>query len=187
MPFRKKRVRAWHPAKDNTACRASLPNLHNLATQTTPPSLLSPPLTPRYNGSAEAGIGSLKTRVFYQAAQHGVYDWTSDDVECARQQASLLTRPWGPCGPTPQDRPQARTPITQAQRDQFRQAFLQARAQILDEKGLPDEPWEALSLTAQAAVARASVRRALESLGDLLVRRRQISPPFNSPLRVNFR
>lgn len=82
----------------------------------------------------------------------------SDDVECARQQANSVTRPWGSCGPTAQDRWQARTPITQGQRDQFRQAFLQARAQILDEKGLPDEPMEALSLTAQAAVARAAGR-----------------------------
>jgi hypothetical protein len=27
--------------------------------------LLSPPQTPRYNDSAEAGIGSFKTRTFY--------------------------------------------------------------------------------------------------------------------------
>lgn len=36
----------------------------------------------------------------------------------------------------------------------------------------------------RAIVARAAARRALEALGHLLVRRRRITPPSNSPLRT---
>lgn len=46
---------------------------------------LSPPGTGRYNGGAEAGIGSLKTRIFYQAIDHGTWGWTFDDVAAARR------------------------------------------------------------------------------------------------------
>jgi hypothetical protein len=46
--------------------------------------LPSPPLTPRYNGSMEAGIGSLKTHAHHRAIQHGRESvWTADDLEAA--------------------------------------------------------------------------------------------------------
>ena len=149
------------------------------------PTPLSPPCTPRYNGSAEAGGGSLKTRIFYQAARHGSSDgWTSDDVGAPRQRTNCTCRPWGPHGPTPQERRHARTPITSAQRQVFRRCLGDMERQVRVEQGLEDEP---LHWAARAAVAWAAVRRALETLGYLQARRRRITPPFNSPLRANVR
>ena len=131
-------------------------------------------------------MGSIKTGTFYEAVQHGRGGtWTSDDVDAARERANHTLRPWGVGGPTPAQRWQQRSPITQAQRDQFYDAVGQARQDLLLEKGLEDQ--FCLSFIAQAAVARGAVRRALESLGYLLVRRRQITPPFNSPLRHKIR
>ena len=55
----------------------------------------------------------------------------------------------------------------------------------LDELGMHERPLH--NHNARATVARESIRRALESLGFLLVRRKRISPPFRSPLRDKFR
>ena len=57
---------------------------------------MSPPRTPRYNGSAEAGNGAVKTPSHHEAARHGrIGCWTSDDLEAVRLQANLTARPWG--------------------------------------------------------------------------------------------
>jgi transposase InsO family protein len=150
--------------------------------------LLSPPCTPRYNGSVEAGMGSLKTGIFYQAAHNGRSgSWTSDDVDAARELANHTLRPWGVGGPTPLERWQDRPAITLAQRDDFRRCVLESEQIILDEEGLCDEPIEVISHTARASVVRAAIRRALETLGYLRARKKWISPPFNSPLRNNIR
>jgi hypothetical protein len=51
--------------------------------------LFSPPRTPRYNGSCEAGIGSMKTRTHHQAARgNHAGKWTCADAEAARQRAN---------------------------------------------------------------------------------------------------
>lgn len=148
--------------------------------------LLSPPRTPRYNGSAEAGVGSIKTRTFEQAVLHGrSTQWTSDDVEAARGGLNATLRPWGHAGPTPLECWQARNPITPKQRDEFRQCVRQMHSQVLADQELP--PMHLLTYNARAAVVRESIRRALLSLGYLVVRKRRISPPFNSPLRDKFR
>mgnify|MGYP001144907076 CR=1 FL=1 len=66
--------------------------------------LFSPPRTPSYNGSAEAGIGSMRTRTHHQAARHGhAGEWTCNDVEAARLEANETARPWGHHGPTPDE------------------------------------------------------------------------------------
>jgi transposase InsO family protein len=63
--------------------------------------LFSPPYFPRYNGSAEAGIGSLKTRTEAQAAHEGhPGHWTWHDTASAQAQANATARPRGPHGPT---------------------------------------------------------------------------------------
>jgi len=78
--------------------------------------LLSPRYYPQYNGSAEAGFGPSKTRIFFEAARHGRFDhWISDDVEAARQLANCASRPHGSAGPTPQQAWDARTPVTPPQ------------------------------------------------------------------------
>lgn len=143
--------------------------------------LLSPPRTPRYNGSAEAGNGSLKTRTHYQAVAHGrSSNPTSDDVEAAQGQLNSTLRPWGSLRPTPLETWQSRKPITQEQRARFRQCVADCHRIVRRDLGLGDQP---IKPKARAIVARAAIRRAMESLGYLLVQRKRISPPFNSPLR----
>ena len=143
--------------------------------------LLSPARLPRYNGSAEAGNGSLKTRMHYQAVANGRgSEPTSDDVEAARAQLNHTLRPWGPQSPTPMETWLSRKPITPDQRAQFRQCVAQSDLAVRGDLALGDQPLEP---KARAVVARAAIRRALVALGYLFVQRKRITPPFNSPLR----
>ena len=145
--------------------------------------LFSPPQTPRYNGAVEAGFGSFKTRVYYEAARHGrIGYWTSDDLEAAHGLSNCAARPWGAAGPTPQEAWQRRAPITSHQRTRFLECVAQTTAAVRVELGYP--PNEELKTPARATVARAAIRRALEALGYLVVRRRRVSPPFSSSLRA---
>jgi transposase InsO family protein len=139
--------------------------------------LLSPPRTPRYNGSEEAGIGSLKTRALHIAAAQGRPDhWTCDDVEAARIEANLQARPLGKNGPTPIILWESRTPVSDAERLAFLQRLDLVRPQeqqkILDRKPA-SRPAAAVQLNAQdrATVARRAIRRVLLELGYLSVRR----------------
>jgi hypothetical protein len=150
--------------------------------------LLSPPRTPRYNGAAEAGIGSFKTRTFYQAVRHGTREWTSDDAEAARQQCNQSVRRFdGGAICTPQERWTGRALITDPQREAFRRAARAHREAYLRENGLHEEPLESLPTRTRALVARMAIRRALESCGYLWVSRKRITPPFKSPLRARIR
>jgi transposase InsO family protein len=84
--------------------------------------LFSPPHTPRYNGSIEAGIGSLKTRTERYASRDGHPGyWTSHDVAAAQSEANAAARPQGETGPTPDDLWHSRRPITAAERQFFQQ------------------------------------------------------------------
>ncbi len=74
--------------------------------------LFSPPRTPRYNGSCEAGIGSMKVRTHHQAALRGSPgEWTCDDAEAARRLNESRPRPWGSRGPTPSEAWEGRRPV----------------------------------------------------------------------------
>jgi transposase InsO family protein len=151
--------------------------------------LLSPPKTPRYNGSQEAGIGALKTRALHIAAAHGRPDqWTCDDVEAARVEGNVQSRPWGRNGPAPIDRWEARTPITGAERAQFQaavqlarqkeqqQMIEQLREQTKQKPGFRPAPAAAgaaagtMNKHQRATIARRAIRRVLVELGYLLVR-----------------
>jgi len=82
--------------------------------------LFSPPAWPRYNGSCEAGIGSMKTRTHHESARRGFAgQWTCDDMEAARLQANELARPWGHRGPTPIEVWKARKTISAHERGKF--------------------------------------------------------------------
>jgi transposase InsO family protein len=84
--------------------------------------LRSPPDLPEYNGSCEAGIGSMKTRTHHQARRRGYPgEWTCDDVEAARLQANQTARPWGCRGPTPDQVWQQRRSIKRLERRAFAQ------------------------------------------------------------------
>jgi len=82
--------------------------------------LFSPPAWPRYNGSCEAGIESMKTRTHHESARRGFPgQWTCDDREAARLQANELARPWGLGGPTPGQAWLMRKPVSCGERQRF--------------------------------------------------------------------
>jgi hypothetical protein len=128
--------------------------------------LYSPPRMPRYNGSCEAGIGSMKTRTHHQAARNGrAGQWSCEDVEAARLEANQTARPWGVTGATPEEVWLGRPGITSEVRVAFAKVFDERQRQARQEQGLPsDQPHPALL---QAAVDRTALRRSLAELGVL--------------------
>jgi transposase InsO family protein len=139
--------------------------------------LFSPPYTPSYNGSIEAGIGSLKIRTDAHAARHGRPGfWTGDDVAAAQLEANTYARPRGPHGPSPDESWAARTSIPPEQRLSFRHAVEDHRCTVRQELGL--SPRDTDSIATQRTVDRAAIRRALVGLGYLQVARRFIPPPI---------
>jgi transposase InsO family protein len=93
--------------------------------------LFSPPYWPRYNGSIEAGIGSLKTRTEDHAARHGrPGHWTWEDVAAAPEQANHTARPKGPSGPTPAEIWASRPAIPADQRTRFQLTVDKLREEI---------------------------------------------------------
>jgi transposase InsO family protein len=97
--------------------------------------LFSPPYTPRYNGSIEAGIGSLTTRTENQAARRGYPgQWTWDDTEAARREANALAHPWGEHGPTPDEVWAQRRPITAEERTAFLATVARCRQAVEQKK-----------------------------------------------------
>ncbi|CEF49059.1 unnamed protein product [uncultured bacterium] len=139
--------------------------------------LFSPPRTPRYNGSIEAGIGSLKTRTERHAARadHPA-SWTFDDVEHARAEANATARPLGPTGPTPHELWEGRRPITSEQRSTFQATVHRHRQEVNAEEGITQDallqPWEERKLN------RPAIRRALGEHDYLLFSRRRLPLPI---------
>jgi transposase InsO family protein len=143
--------------------------------------LLSPPGTPRYNGSVEAGIGSVKTRAHYESARHdrpGV--WTCGDVEAARLAANETGHPEGQHCPTPDVAWSRREPVTLEERHALHDTYRRfERLERQERSLLPDVE---LSRREQASIDRIAISRALIERGLLLVRRRRITPPFSQQL-----
>ena len=130
--------------------------------------LLSPPGYPCYNGSIEAGIGSLETRAHHEAARHErPGEWTCDDVEAARRQANYTARPRGAAGPTPQQMWEKRNVISKTERELF---LVQVHKQKI-EKGECDAQ-------NAARMERAAISAALKKMGYYVSRRRRIIPPI---------
>jgi transposase InsO family protein len=128
--------------------------------------LFSPPRLPRYNGSCEAGIGSMKTRTHHRAAAQGRPGaWTCDDVEAARQEANATARPKGPHGPTPEEAWCRRRPISAVERSTFATVVEREEDEARREQGYA--PGVVLDQMAQAAVDRVALQRALTALGLL--------------------
>jgi transposase InsO family protein len=135
--------------------------------------LLSPPAWPRFNGSIEAGIHSLKDRTVAQAARTGHPGcWTSDDVAAARHEAAVSPRPHGT---SPAASWLARTAISEVERASFHAAVEHQVA-----CGTTDE-----RLTSQGEVARRAIRLTLEERGYLQYRRRRILPPINARIAAS--
>ena len=139
--------------------------------------LYSPPCTPSYNGSIEAGIGSLEVRAFYESARHDRPGaWTSDDVAAARLQTNTTARPWGLGGPTPDQAWQTRMLVTDIEARRFRLAYDQERERAYAERdnaaSSEDSHWH------RASIDRVALSRALIERGLLLIRSRRITPPI---------
>lgn len=128
--------------------------------------LRSPPETPEYNGSCEAGIGSMKTRTHHQAARHGrPGEWACDDVEAARLQANETARPWGPRQPTPDEGWAQRRPTGAKERTAFAATVRQFEREARRDWGLGEGA--RLDDKEQAALDRLAITRALLSRGLL--------------------
>lgn len=148
--------------------------------------LFSPAYTPQYNGSIEAGIGSLKTRTETHAARHGhPARWSADDVAQAQAEANATARPHGPTGPTPQECWSARRPLTPADRKLFQVALTRMRTEARIEEGLPTEG--PLETRMERTLDRRAIRRALVEHGYLLFLRRRITLPFTKQKVANIR
>jgi transposase InsO family protein len=130
--------------------------------------LMSPGHYPPYNGAIEAGIGSLKTHTWYEAARKGrVGYWTCDDVEAGRLKANETSRPWGPGGPSPDLMWMARNMVSDQERMTFNEVLAEKRAvyaKLIDKDGL----------TAKA-IERLAIAKSLEKCGYLVITRRRVS------------
>ncbi len=145
--------------------------------------LLSPPLTPQYNGSVEAAGGQLKTRAAQIAQRHLCLTWSSDILESARLTANALNRPWGPSAPSPDERWGRRQQISGVQRQSLATLVDQKNIDITQsiqrqrrQNGLDAE----MTAACRATVARTAIRQALVELGYL-----QIRSPTNTSTQNN--
>jgi transposase InsO family protein len=142
--------------------------------------LFSPPHTPSYNGSIEAGIGSLKARTAAHAARHGhPGTWTLDDAFAALEEANAYARPHGPQQPSPNEFWRARTSIAVAERLSFQQLVEAHRCGARQELELPPEG--DLPPMSARQVDRLAIRRALVEHGELIIRRSSIPPRIPRP------
>jgi transposase InsO family protein len=139
--------------------------------------LFSPPRVPKYNGSIEAGIGSLTTRTERHAAQQGRPGfWSWDDTEAARQEANATARPRGENGPSPEEAWNSREPISTGERQGFEQTVARLQEEEAQAQGgPPTNPRDEQSIRARD---RRAIRRALVEHGHLYFRRRRIPPPI---------
>jgi transposase InsO family protein len=144
--------------------------------------LRSPFYTPSFNGSIEAGIGSLKIRAHWEAARHDrPGEWTVDDVEAARLRGNELGFPNGRARGTPDAAWAARVPITEAARRQLEVVISRYRLEELAQRGYQEgsPPGE----DARLAVERTAITRALSQLGFVQFRRRFIPLPISPGLQ----
>lgn len=141
--------------------------------------LLSPPRLPSYNGSIEAGVGSIKTRAHHEAARYGhPGEWNCEDVEAARLQANETARPWGAAASTPDIAWIERQGITEAVRAAFLKTVEDLRPRAKEELlYLPGIP---LGRKGKAAVDRVAIGRALVAHGLLSFRRSRITLPIKA-------
>jgi transposase InsO family protein len=146
--------------------------------------LFSPPRTPRYNGSIEASIGSLKTRTERHAAQAGHEGyWTLDDIEHARAEANATARPKGPTGPTPKHLWEDRRPITPEQRSAFQASMQRHRQEVNVEEGIAQDA--RLQPQEDRKLNRPAIRRALGEHDYLLFSRRRLPLPITTQKTAN--
>jgi transposase InsO family protein len=140
--------------------------------------LHSPAYTPRYNGAIEAGIGALKTRAHEEAARHGrAVAWTCADVEAAREEANLFSRPRGEEAPTPAESWQERVAISEEERRKFTEA-VKAEVASRERGGYDAREGDEQHDTDRAKRQREAISAALVAQGYLSYTRRRIPLPI---------
>ncbi|VAX07762.1 hypothetical protein MNBD_ALPHA03-430, partial [hydrothermal vent metagenome] len=137
--------------------------------------LFSPRGTPSYNGSVEAGVGSLKTRAVFEAARNdrpGL--WVCDDIEAARCQMNLTKKIDSVKQPTPNELWKTRLRLSEKERELFNQLYRELETAERKEQGyIPNidlNHWD------QSKLDRVAISKALIELNYLFVRRRRITP-----------
>lgn len=146
--------------------------------------LSSPPVTPRYNGAIEAGIGGIKTEAHWEAARHDhPGEWTADDLEAARRKANETHRPWGSLQPTPQEAWSRRRPIESGARLDLFSTVLAYREDEHRARGFL--PGISGPVAEEAAIQRTAISRALLTLGYLSIRRRRFTPLISRRFLTN--
>ncbi len=118
--------------------------------------LLSPPALPQYNGSIEAGNGSMRARTDWKAALSGRHEeWTVEDLDAARNDANEMPRGLGvPAAGLPwRDRPA----ITPELRSEFGATVGEFEAQERVSYGLT--PGAVVEPYVEAEIKRTAIRR----------------------------
>jgi hypothetical protein len=154
--------------------------------------LFSPAGRPQYNGALERSNRTLKTYTDQQAVAQGhPLRWTSTDLEAARQLANTITRPWGHLNESPEQAWQTRQPISDAEREQFRQTLEIERLRAAQDLGLNPtsdsttespadptvDPTAPLSHADRSRWNRLAISSTLEQLGYVTKRRVRRGPP----------
>ena len=136
--------------------------------------LYSPPYTPQYNGSVEAGVGALKGRTEAQALARGAPgEWTWEDVEAARQEANAAPIGRREASPTRAAVWAARPPLGEEARATFHTEVLRQR-QGQSSVAPAEAKATAGEASDKACPWRVVLRRALVALGYLVVSWRRI-------------
>lgn len=139
--------------------------------------LYSPPRRPQYNGACERNNGSLKSQTHHAALLSSHADWwSSQDTATARATLNTTIRPWGPAGPTPDERWHSRELLSGAKRTSFRTLLATNQREVRLEMNHPLDV--VLDHYPQAAVDRIATQRALVSQGLLKITRRSITLPL---------
>jgi hypothetical protein len=145
--------------------------------------LFSPPWMPEYNGSCEAGNGTLQICTHEAAArQDRIGHWTADDTEAARHMANEYHYSHGPLSPTHAQAFRARSLVSDEARTAFGRAVEREQAQ---ERIKQEYPLETdLGHLAQAEIDRAAIGRVLVEHGFLTFTRRSITSPLKAHKRL---
>ncbi len=137
--------------------------------------LPSPPKMPQYNGSCEAGNGTMKVHtntLTYLAGDFG--RWTSHLMEAARHWANQSKHKRGKREATHAQRWAKRPPITDADRDRLETLTRTHQRAIIGK--LPE--FNPRNKNHQHKVLRQAIRQALLDAGLLTITRRSITPPL---------
>jgi hypothetical protein len=132
--------------------------------------LFSPPLTPEYNGSSEAGIGAAKGRTHERSERRGdAGNWSWDDIEGARLDGNHFgSSPLFP-NQTPEQVWETRQPILTEERAALQDAVNRIEKEVQEERA--GRSGEAVQeAPSKEGIMRAVLSRALRALGLLVIR-----------------